>query len=526
VTALRRRGLDACAAALALLVTVIGLRWNTRVAAGADAYGYVSQVDLWLRGNLHLDQSFATAVPWPNPRWSFAPLGYVPAPASQEIVPQYPAGLPLLMAAARVAFGYCAIFWVVPLCGGALVLATYAIGCRLERPAVGLAAAWLVATSPTLLFMLMSPMSDVPAAAAWAIAIACALGGTLMSAVGAGVAAAVAVLIRPNLVPLAVIIAVWLAARGATTMLAFGLVASLGAIAVGAINARLYGSALRSGYDLTDGFAIAYLWPNIQRYGGWLLSAETPVPLAGLVALALPSAALWRTDSARRGHWLFAAAAAAVWIFYLLYVPWDAWWYLRFLLAAWPLMAIGAAALAAMAARSGRWQRIAVAIAITAVGLHGVVEAKRRAAFDVSRGEAKYVDVARVVDAVTDPDSVIISAVHSGSLRYYAGRLTVRWDTGDPAWLDRTAQWLAAHGHHPYFVLEPQEIADLRARFAAKSTLARLDWTPMVIFPTGGVQLFDAVRRERAGTPVEQRSKGAIDGCFEQKPPPQLRRIK
>jgi hypothetical protein len=526
VSAVRRRRLDAGAAVLTLLVILTGLRWNTRVAAAADAYGYVSQVDLWLRGNLHIDQSFAASVPWPNPRWSFAPLGYVPAPASQEIVPQYPAGLSLLMAAARVAFGYCAMFWVVPFCGGALVLATYAIGCRIDRPAVGLAAAWLVATSPAMLFMMMAPMSDVPAAAAWAIAIAGALGGTVVSAGAAGAAAAVAILIRPNLIPLAGIIAVWLATRGAMKMLAFGALASIGAIAVGAINARLYGSALRSGYDLTDGFAIAYVWPNIQRYGGWLFSAETPLPLAGLVALAVPSAALWRTDGARRAHWMFAAAAAAVWIFYLVYVPWDAWWYLRFLLPAWPLMAIGAAALAAIAARSGRWQQIVVAAAIAGVGIHGLVEAKRRAAFDVARGEAKYVDVARVVDAVTDPDAVIISAVHSGSLRYYAGRLTLRWDTGDPAWLDRTAEWLAARGHHPYFVLEPQEIAELRTRFGQRSMLARLDWTPMVVFPVGGVQLFDAVRRERGGTPVEQPSKGAIRECIEQKPPPQLQRIR
>jgi hypothetical protein len=189
-------------------------------------------------------------------------------------------------------------------------------------------------------------------------------------------------------------------------------------------------------------------------------------------------------------------------------------------------MAIGAAALAAIAARTGRWPRVVVAAALAAVGVHGLVEANRRAAFDVARGEAKYVDVARVVEAVTDPDAVIISAVHSGSLRYYAGRLTLRWDTGDPAWLDRTAAWLAAHGHHPYLVLEPQEIAELRTRFARRSMLARLDWTPMVVFPVGGVQLFDAVRRERTGAPVEQRSKGAIRECIEQKPPPRLRGIK
>ena len=61
----RRRRLEAGAVArLALSVGVVGVVWGTRVAAGSDAYGYVSQVDLWLRGDLHLDQRFGAGVPW------------------------------------------------------------------------------------------------------------------------------------------------------------------------------------------------------------------------------------------------------------------------------------------------------------------------------------------------------------------------------------------------------------------------------------------------------------------------------
>ncbi len=127
-------------------------------------------------GDLHIDQSFGASVPWPLARWTFTPLGYRPEPDGYRIVPQYSPGLPLLMAAFKLAAGQCAIFWVVPVCGGILVFATYAIGRRLGRPIVGLAAAWIVATSPTLLFMLMAPMSDVPAAAAWAVSVAFALG--------------------------------------------------------------------------------------------------------------------------------------------------------------------------------------------------------------------------------------------------------------------------------------------------------------------------------------------------------------
>jgi len=42
VIVLRRRRLHACAAVLALAVTTLSLIFSTRVAAGSDAYGYVS----------------------------------------------------------------------------------------------------------------------------------------------------------------------------------------------------------------------------------------------------------------------------------------------------------------------------------------------------------------------------------------------------------------------------------------------------------------------------------------------------
>src|SRR5262245_43794192 len=188
------------------------------------------------------------------------PLGY--RAEGYRIVPQYPPGLPLMMAAARLVGGQCAMFWIVPLCGGALVLATYAMGVRIGRPAIGLAAAWIVATSPAMLFMLMAPMSDVPAAAAWAGAIACVRGDR-----AGGAAAALAILIRPHLAPLAGVIALWLGGGNRllprvraslppesemvsdvlvrTRALLFGVAAAIGALAVALVNARLYGSPVR-----------------------------------------------------------------------------------------------------------------------------------------------------------------------------------------------------------------------------------------------------------------------------------------
>jgi len=502
------------------------------VAAGADAYGYVSQVDLWLRGDLHIDQSFGASVPWPLARWTFTPLGYRPEPDGYRIVPQYAVGLPLLMAALKAVAGQCAIFWAVPLCGGALVFATYAIGRRIGRPIVGLAAAAIVATSPTLLFMLMAPMSDVPAAAAWTVSIAFALAE---SPLAAGIAAGAAILIRPNLAPAAGIVLVWIAWRGTRYgRLAAGqrlkraawflAPAAAGALAVALVNARLYGSPFASGYDLTDGFSASYILPNVKRYGWWLLTAETPFALAGLFSLAAPVMRVWRTRESREALPFFCAFAAFVWISYLVYVPWDAWWYLRFLLPVWPLMAIGTASLLSAAYRSpSRGLRTAAVVTVVGVCSIGIVQAVQREAFAIARGEAKYVEVARIVESLTDPGAVIVSAQHSGSIRYYAGRMTLRWDVGDPAWLDRTVEWLAAHGHHPYFVLEAQEIDALRARSDPTNMSARLDWAPMVSFRDGAIRMYDGVRREQNGPTVSQPSARLSRECLAQRPPPVLR---
>ena len=521
-----RRRRDACAVALlSLLVVAIGRVWGSRVAAGADAYGYISQADLWLHGTLHVDQPFAARVPWPFARWTFAPLGYRPAPDGFAIVPQYPPGLPLLMAGATLIAGQCALFWVVPIGGGVLVAATYAIARRLVGDSGAVGAAWIVATSPTVLFMTIAPMSDVPAAAAWAVAIACVLGETSASAFAGGVAAAAAILIRPNLAPLAVVMAVWTARRHRAAALIFAVPAALGMLAVAAIDSRLYGSPFKTGYDLTDAFSASYVAANVQHYVGWLVSAETPLACAGLIALALPWP-LWQTDSARRARSLCAGCAGVVWLIYLFYVPWDAWWYLRFLLPTWPMMAAGTVAIVAAASRliPRPWlQRAFAASVVLAIGVSGVWQARRRDTFNAARGETKYVEVARAVEAIADPDAVIISAQHSGSIRYYAGRLTVRWDVGAGGWLDRIVDWLAANGHHPYLVLEPQEIAELRTRFGASNAVARLDWTPLVVFRHGGVTLYDGLRRERAGATVEQPELRGMDECATARPSPQLR---
>ena len=65
--------------------------------------------------------------------------------------------------------------------------------------------------------------------------------------------------------------------------------------------------------------------------------------------------------------------------------------------------------------------------------------------------------IGQLVGMLTEPNSVIFSMQHSGSLRYYAGRMSLRFDNLERAWLDRAVSWLEAHGVQSYLLVEEWE---------------------------------------------------------------------
>ena len=64
---------------------------------------------------------------------------------------------------------------------------------------------------------------------------------------------------------------------------------------------------------------------------------------------------------------------------------------------------------------------------------------------------------------------------HSGSIRYYSGRLTIRYDAFSPGRLPLTIEWLLARGYRPYILLEDWEELQYRARMGTGNVVARLD---------------------------------------------------
>jgi 4-amino-4-deoxy-L-arabinose transferase-like glycosyltransferase len=412
------------------------------------------------------------------------------------------------MAALQMVFGHCAAFAVTPIAAGVLVLCTFGIGRQIRSPAAGLIAASLVATSPALLFMLMWPMTDVPAAAAAALVVWCLLRGSPASALAAGLAAAAGVLIRPNFVTIAGGAGLWLLAEvlagsraaGLRRFSLFILGVVPGILAMLWWNARLFGSPLASGYgtagELFDWSRVAV---NAGQYTRWLWETS-PLAFVGLAVLLLPGTAMGRGPAGPRARWLLTLIVLSAAGIYLFYLPFPEWWYLRFLLPAWP--ALFGAAGAALDALSQRWRRLSplLLVVVLAAGVAGIAVAKRRGVFAIGATERRYVSVARLVDQNTDPGSVIITWQHAGTLRYYAGRETLRYDLLDPRSLDLAIAWLADRGRHPYLLVEDGERTMFEARFASHNAHGRLDYSPAAAWQAsrtpGWVFLYDPLRRD------------------------------
>lgn len=490
------------AAVLAVAALCAGLRWGAMVAGGADSYGYVSQAGYWQRGSVVVQEAVIRPSPWPGAPLTWSPLGYRPSPNRPDaIVPIYAPGLPLLMALGQRLAGFCGAFLVVPLCGALTIWLTYLLGRQVfGAPGIALWGAALVAASPVFLYQLMNAMSDVPVTAAWTLALVLTVARRPLTA---GLAMSAAIAIRPNLAPLAAVLVVWTVladGRRAAVRVALGTAVSV--IGIGLFNARVYESPLTSGYGTTsDLYAFGFFAANARQFAGWLAEVETPVVvLAGLFFVA---PGLLPASKIPRARLLLGGSIAVVLLSYLFYNPFDAWWYLRFLLPMWPVMMLLTAAALETIAR--RWLRpvypFAVAAAVVYLAWHGVRTAVDRSAFDLGRGERRYLDVARFVAGHTEPDAVILSVQHSGSLRIYADRLTLRYDALDPLWLDRVVSYLQSIGRRPYFVLDGGEVDAFRQRFGAANRAGALDWPPMATLG-GAIAVYDPIDRTLDASPL------------------------
>jgi len=444
--------------AIAVTSAIIASVFATRSAAGADASGYLSQAALWSSGALFHRDTIGVDIADMG-EWITVPLGWRPASAGLQ-APTYAPGLPLLMAVPHALGGLNGANAIVI---AAAAIAVWAVG-MIAGAVAGVIAGLLLAFSPVFLYQSFQPMSDVPVSAAWLLCFLLIRGHS----VAAGVACAVAVVIRPNLAPLAVI-PLLIAER----KVVFAAPVAVAAVVLAVLQTVWYGSPLRSGYGTADElFAIENVVPNATRYFSWLL-ATAPVLLLAPVAFV-------RLKNSVHARALIGFAVLVIGA-YLVYAVFEHWSYLRFLLPAMAVLAIFAGI------ELSRWiERWPVAIRcpvflLLMLGLvaHGLLVARSFDAFKLKDQLRRVEQVAQAIAHTAPPNAVVIAGEQSGAMRYYTGRSILRWEAATPATFPRAIETLLKAERPIYIVLDAWEMELFRAKFPDVGP-AELDWPPML----------------------------------------------
>jgi hypothetical protein len=501
--------------ALALAATctalVVGLGWGARIGGGPDAAGYVSQAAMFVRGELTMPAPvWATQATWANAALAGAPIGYHPVLHSGSLAPTYSPGLPLLMAVVQLVAGPRAVFLVVPLLAALCVWATYRLGITLGGAWAGVIAAVLLVSSPTFLVMTVQAMSDVPVTTFWTVSILAALRG---HAAGAGLAACVAILIRPNLVPLSAFPLALLLVRSGRRIQDGALltVALLPAAAiVGGLNWYYRGDPLRSGYGSFDYlYAMSRVLPNLEQYARWFRDAETALPLVGVFAPVVA-----RVSSQDRSRLLlvcvgFPAAVVALYLPYLMFQSHE-WGYLRFLLPGYPALLVGAGVFSMALIERARRRTAAIVAAvlvIVALTMHGWRFATEHDVFSAQEADERY---ARTIVHVRtlERNAVLVSLAHSGTLWFYTGREVLRFDAIEGAEIDTAIADLQARGRPVYLVGDPFEIELFRRRFEGTRAASRVGGAPQTDLRGSVVYRLDGGISDRSRQSAISRSSG------------------
>jgi hypothetical protein len=496
-------------ALLALLLAIVAIyaHLHVRVAGGLDSYGYVSTASLLAGGRLTEPQPLVSLLPFEHASAAAAPLGYVPARDERTSVPRFPIGLPIVMAVFSI-FGPGGPFFVPLVMGYATMALAFLLSsadARFTRPgatgsadagftrfgATGLLAAVLVAVDPLMVSYSIQPMSDVPATC-WLVAALWLRLDRPAWPIAAGICAGMAVLTRPALLPAAVVLGIVTNEKGVRplflpkahelskkrglTPFSFGATLLVFVIFQLLLNWKLYGSPVSSGYGPASHMfelSLSRLFANVSNFGRWLTYSHT-----ALIWLVWPAALV----ILRRQTWAWqvSAVAASATVPYLFYLVFEDWESLRFLLPAIVLVLILSARALSVALshlptvrlkQLGQLSLVVIGLAC-AVASHRFLD--REGVHQFANLEAKYALTGEWFRTHTSDRAVVLAALHSGSIRLYGRRQTIRWDQIPSDKLGATVRSLMTAGYEPYLALdvatEPPIFAE---RFhAAPETLA------------------------------------------------------
>lgn len=438
--------------------------WGTSVASSSDASGYFNQAQLFDSGRVIDD---VRVIPGLNPpKWNYyyqQPLGFRALPQDGRMAPTYPIGMPvMLLGAARLVGWDHAAVLVNVLCAlgcGGLFIAFGRAHCGL-RPGWLALGVGLIAFSPLFVFFSLQPMSDMPATFWVLLALYAAaqrssgLGWGLL----AGAAAGVAVLVRPTNALLAVPLLILLGGRWQSWLacLAGGLPF---ATALAFYNHHVYGAVLTTGYgDVSGLLGPQFIAHNAAHFARWIPTLLTP-----FVALALGAPYGFRLGR-RAGLALTAWCLCLVGFYAFYFHSGETWWYLRFILPAFPALLL----LALMTGQrlSDRieiaWLRTTLPAALLAIAIPVLMASNRQlGVLGIRSVETNYRRGIEWLEQNAPADAVVAAMQMSGTLHFYTNHALIRYDLTPPKEFARAVAAARAQGREIYAPLFPFEVGRL-----------------------------------------------------------------
>ncbi|MFA5263564.1 MAG: hypothetical protein WC378_07030 [Opitutaceae bacterium] len=432
-------------------------------AGGSDSSGYMNFARLLREGATTETQRCIEGLrPSDLPGYAYVPLGFVPQDEIR-LVPTYPVGLPLLIAGtSRICGPALAPSLVIWFHGMAGLLLFYGLG---RQAGMGrwwaLAGLIILGVGSLYLSFSVQLMSDMPAMV-WALAAVLAAWQARRSAwwsLAAGMAMAVAVLIRPSNLLLMIPIGV---ALGLDWRRWLGLVLGglPGAVLLAAVNQSLYGKAYISGYgNFWILFSPSCVGPVLMHYIRWL-----PIVLTPLVVLAPLAPWLCRRELSSAQFLVLVLWPLSFLSFYAFY-PFtsETWWYLRFVLPAFPPLLI----LSLLAARrlTRRFQREHLNWAAFLMLIVCVVWSYKWShklyAQGFGKEESMYPESCALLQATAPGNAVVLGCQTSGALLYYTRHIIGRLACMEDGSWERVVAASRSAGRPVYALLFPFELPEL-----------------------------------------------------------------
>jgi len=434
-------------------------RYIAPYAGGSDSSGYLNNARILSEGKFYtLPRTLVEKSRQDFGDFANVPLGFR---LRQDgfMAPTYPTGYPLQLIAAS-GFGWNRAPVVLNLltalgCGILLFLLCRKLGVDPGLSLGGVALLWLC---PLFLFSAFQPMSDL-SAVFWSLVV---LYWALLArenwkySLACGAALGISVLVRPTnvLLGLPVLIALGFRPRLWLAATAGGLPSAL---FLGYYNWRVYGSPWTIGYTgVSNVMGATFVPHNLVHFARWIPTLQSPLSVLLFIA---PFTALGRQ---RNVAVLFSWATALIGFYLFYFHSGEHWWYLRFILPAFPVFIAGGLLVLESIARSTGLRTRVTGVALALILVSGIAwEARQIRPLQVMhlKGvESTYPDAAQWAKANLPANSVIFCMQVSGAFFYYTDFVLFRWEQIDVNKYAQALEAIAKEKRPIYAVLYPFEV--------------------------------------------------------------------